>query len=181
MSAKFICDGEKYDFYEGTRTITLPVSVENLPNSIEAEGQTLVLKSSFHVSLVCLGKIMEKQTIAILDFEKKIVADFCEFVQSVDISLVRHRNEFKFVEEKDRKSVIVMCDVSNLESFFKHINQKYALQLEIPPTHVTLYTLQSDVGIFVTDSRDVKLLTKPVVVPELVYALDGLSKETVSY
>ncbi|MBU1349736.1 MAG: hypothetical protein ABII99_00125 [Patescibacteria group bacterium] len=52
-----------------------------MPKKIEVEGHALFLKTSFHVNLVCIGKIIEKQNIIILDFIDKIVADFCDFIQ----------------------------------------------------------------------------------------------------
>ena len=45
------------------------------------------------------------------------------------------------------------------------LNQTYGLNLEYPPTHVTLYTLQPNFGIFLTDSTDIARRTKIVPNP----------------
>jgi len=162
MPEKFICDGKKY-MLAGQKgdSITLLVSLSNLPNRIEANGYTLDLKTKFHVSLVCIGKIIEKHNVKIPNFIEKIVGDFCEFTESNKVDLVSYRNEFKFVSENENRTVVVMCDISNLDRFFDFINQKYGLNIEYPPTHVTLYTL-TVLGIFLTDSNDIQKLTIPI-------------------
>lgn len=166
MGKRFICDGEKYEVGGPKEdTIGLPVSFTGLPSTIEVEGNTLSLKNAFHVSLVCIGKIAEKNNLVDPDLVTKIVADFCEFTQHSPIDLVRYRDEFKFAAEADRRAVVAMCDISNLDKFFDLINQKYNLKLEYPPTHVTLYTLQPNVGIFLTDNDDINRLTKPIEAP----------------
>jgi len=62
-------------------------------------------------------------------------------------------------------SLVVMCDVSNLDKFFDLINEKYQLNIEYPPTHVTLYTLQPNKGVFLTNSDEINNLTKVVSKP----------------
>lgn len=165
MEKRFICNGNKYEI-GGLRgvTIGLPVNLNNLPEKIEIEGNTLLLKTEFHVSLICFSPIMEKYKVYIPDFIEKITADFCEFVQNNDINLLCYRDGFRFAARDERRSVIVMCDVSNLDKFFELINKKYNLQIEYPPTHVTLYALQ-DRGIYLTDSQDIQKLTKLIFNP----------------
>lgn len=146
----------------------MPVQLSNLPEKIEVEGCTLYRKSSFHISLVCIGKIIGKYKIEAPYFFEKIVADFCEFTKTNSVDLLRYRDEFKFASENERRAVIVMCDISNLNNFFDLINKKYSLQLEYPPTHATLYTLQPNVDIFLTDAGDIAKLTKLIINPGIV-------------
>lgn len=162
MERKFICENNKYTI-SATNTIVLPVLLENLPNQIIIDGDKLLLKSSFHVSLVCINEIIRKHNISILDFKDSVVKDFCNFVGENDINLLSYSNDFKFAEENDLKTVVVMCKVSNLDKFFEIINKKYGLEIEYPPTHVTLYALT--IGIFLTDVSDIKNLTKPIPNP----------------
>lgn len=169
MPKEYICNNNKY-FYE-YETIALPVSFENLPQEIEAEGYTFILKSSFHVSLVCIGKIIEKHNITIPDFENSVIKDFCEFIQNNNVSLERYTNEFRFVQSGDKKSIIAMCEISNLDKFFELINKRYGANIEMPPTHATLYTLQPNVGIFVTNSEDLQKLTKMIKLPQELISL----------
>lgn len=166
MAKHFICDGEKYEVGGPQEdTIGLPVTFSGLPSTIEVEGYTLSLKTSFHVSLVCIGKIIEKNKLTEPDLVNKVIADFCDFTSHTGIDLLRYLNEFRFVSEAEKRTVVVMCDASNLDTFFDSINQKYGLQLEYPPTHVTIYTLQPNVGIFLTDSNDIQRLSKPIERP----------------
>lgn len=166
MARKFICGGEKYE-RGGPKedTIGLPVSFSGLPARIKVGGYELLLKDSFHVSLVCIGKIVEKNKLTIPDFVNKVIADFCAFTMDVDVRLQKYQNEFRFVAEGERRSLIVMCDILNLDTFFDLLNNKYKLNLEYPPTHVTLYTLQPNLGIFLTDAEDIHRLTKNIELP----------------
>jgi len=163
IEERYICNGNKYTFRDGT--ITLPISLDNLPKQIKVEGCKLTLKSNFHVSLVCLKKIMEKHKISIPDFENLVIKDFCDFAKNNDVSLIRYRDEFRFATENEDKSIVVMVEVSNIDKFFDFLNKKYKLNLESQPTHVTLYTLQPDIGIFITDSKDLEQLTKVIENP----------------
>lgn len=160
-SKKFILGGPNED------NIGLLIPLSGLPSSIELEGQTLVLRTVFHVTLVAVSQIIRKNKIDIPDFLDKVVADFCEFSQENNVDLIRFRDEFRFVTENERRSLIAMCDISNLNRFFDLLNEKHGLQLKYPPTHATLYTLKVDEGIFLTDSKDIKEMTKTVSNPGL--------------
>jgi len=162
MEEKLIC-GDKFKYAH--KTIALPVELKDLPNNLKIEDTDLVLKSSFHVSLVCIGEIMRKHNVLIADFEDKVINDFCEFVQNNTVNIESYSNDFKFCAKDDKKAVIVLCKVENLGKFFDFMNHKYKLNIEYPPTHVTLYTLPSRNGIFLTDTNDLKDFTKPIPNP----------------
>ncbi|MEK7128440.1 MAG: hypothetical protein AAB933_02675 [Patescibacteria group bacterium] len=160
MDKKFICSN-KYTI-SATNTIGLPVSLVDLPVEITVYGIKLFLKSSFHVSLVCINEIIRKYNVSIQDFKDSVIKDFCDFVKENDIKLLKYHNDFRFVEENDLKTIIIACKVSNLEKFFRIINKKYNLEIEYPPTHITLYILKDKLGIFLTTEDDIKNLTKPI-------------------
>lgn len=162
MIKQLICNN-KFEF--GDQTIVLPISLENLPNEIIFQENTFLLKSDLHVSLVCIGEIIKKHNIIIPDFEAKIINDFCEFSQTNNVETITHTNDFKFAARDDLKSIIVMCHITNLDKFFNLINQKYSLNMEYPPTHITLYTPSSRLGIYLTDSNDINNLTIPIKNP----------------
>ena len=161
MGRPFICEGNKYTI-SATNTIGLPVSLENLPSEITVENNKLMLKSSFHVSLVCINKIIKKNNILTPNFKDSVVKDFCDFIATHDINLLNYLEDFKFAEKNNLKTVIVMCKVSNLDKFFEILNKKYNLNIEYPSIHVTLYAHDGATGIFLTDSSDIKNLTKPI-------------------
>ncbi len=141
--AEFICGGEKYEMGgKKSRTIALLVAPQGLPPTIEVEGYTLQVKTTFHVTLVAMDEIARKHGVADPDFKDKVVADFCEFVAEHPVDLLRYRDEYRFMAADERRSVIVMCDVSNMEEFFGMMGEKYGITVEYPPMHATLYTLQ---------------------------------------
>ena len=163
MEKKLIC-GKKYEFSH--QTIQLPISLENLPEEIKVKGDTFYFPSSFHVSLVYIGKIIEKYSISIPNFENKIIEDFCNFVKKDKVELVTYTNEYKFAFRNNLKTVVVMCEVSNINKFFDLINKKYRLNIRYPVTHVTLYnTLKGKPGIYLMDSEDIENFTVPIENP----------------
>ena len=131
-----------------------------------------MLKTTFHVSLVCIGKIIEKYKINRPDFINELVGDFCDFTKTKSIDFIGFRNQFRFAAQNERRSVIVMCDVSNLEEFYEVINKKYALDIGLQPTHITLYTLQPNGGIYLIDNEDIKNLTKAISLPGIYDTLN---------
>ena len=162
MEPKFIC-GNKYTI-SLTNTISLSVLLKGLPSKIVVDGHELFLKNSFHISLVCINQIIKKHNILITSFKDVVVKDFCEFVAKNDVSLLSYEG-FRFASQENLKTVIVMCKVSNLDKFFEIINKKYGLNIEYPPSHVTLYAHDGKTGIFLTDSDDIKNLTKSIPNP----------------
>lgn len=164
--SEFICGTNKYEIGGESQTIFLPVSFENLPEEIKVQGQTLYLPSPFHVSLVYIGKMIKKYKITIPDFANKIVGDFCDFTKTNDIDLIRYTNEFKFVTKNEKQTVVVMCEVSNLNKFFDLINQKYRLNVLYMPTHVTVYgDVKGRRGVWLMDEDDIKNFTVPIKNP----------------
>ena len=164
MEKPFICGGSKYTI-SATNTIGLPVLLEGLPKEISVNENKLFLKSFFHVSLVCINEIIKKYNILNPKFRDSVLEDFCEFTKTSDIKLLRYSDDFKYAEENNLKTVIILCEVSNLVKFFGILSKKYGLKIEYPPTHVTLYAHNGKTGIFLIDSNDIKNLTKSIPNP----------------
>ena len=146
-------------------SIALPVQLYGLPEYVCVGDMTLLRKSAFHVSLICTGKICEKEGMPAPQFHENILKDFEKFIKTKPVAFTRFTNEFRLVSEGEKRTIIAMCEVSNLNLFFDAVDEKYNLQLEYPPLHVTLYTLQPDVGIFVTDKADIENLTTVIPSP----------------
>src|SRR5579872_7127002 len=106
METKLVC-GNKFPFRHNT--ISLPVFLENVPPEIVCKGDTFLINSFLHVSLVCIGKIIEKHNISIPDFENKAINDFCEFAERNEITLTGYTNDFRYATRDDLKTIIVMC------------------------------------------------------------------------
>ena len=159
MEETLICNDK---FKYRNHLIGLPVCIDNLPNEIIFQGAPFLLKPDLHISLVCIEEIIRKHNILTSDIEEKILSDFCEFSKEHEIKLLSYTDNFRYAVRDERKSIIVMCNVSYLDKFFNLINKKYSLELECPPTHVTLYTPTSRLGIYLTDSNDINNLTVPI-------------------
>jgi hypothetical protein len=157
INKNYICQGAEFCYGKGY--ITLPVEIGGLPQTLEIEGKRLTVKSSFHVSLVCIKEIVAKFGQDNKNLEQEIIQAFCDFSSPNVISFLGYRNRFRYVKVGEKETVVVMCDVSNLKELFNHINKKFGFKLEVPPTHVTLYTLQPDVGIGLNNKADINAKT----------------------
>lgn len=141
----FICNGNKYAYGKGY--IYLPVVINGLPEKISVENIELTRKSSFHSSLVCVKDIIKQYGNTVEDLENNIIEAFCEFVSKQDVSLIKFVDEFRLGEDGEKRSLAVMCEVSNMEMLFSCLQKKLNIEIPTQPTHITLYTLQQDVGI----------------------------------
>lgn len=163
---EYICENSKCKIGGiSDDVIFLPVSITDLPEQIEIEGNILYAKKEFHVSLVCIRRIADRYNINIPDFLNKIISDFREFNKENKVELLHYNNDFRFAVRDDLKTVIVTCEVSNINKFFDLMNKKYGVNVEYPSTHVTLYTLKDKVGIYLIDSSDIKNLTVTIENP----------------
>ena len=167
MIGKYICGGDKYIRGGRTDVIYINLSIENLPEEISVEGYTLYFPNFFHISLIYIGHIIKKYNITIPDFSNKIVEDFCDFTATNEIAITRYKNEeYRFVSRESKKTVVVMCEVSNLNKFFDYINKKYGLNIKHPAPHVTLYGNQkNEPGVYLMDEDDIKNFTVPIENP----------------
>ena len=160
---KYVCGSDKYLYDKGY--IYLPIKLEKeLPIEIEIENTKLYLKSSFHVSLLCTKNIFDKYPEK--ELENKIITSFCNFISNKNISLVKILNEFRFANSGERKTLIVRCEISYLNEFFKELSQEINMDIPLQPTHITLYTLQPDIGIGLNSFRELEEKSIVVKVPD---------------
>lgn len=174
MSFPILRDG--YPFALTLRgTIVLPVTLPELPPAIEIKGESLLVKSAFHVSVVCPGEMVRKYQLDIPDFVDRVVKDFSQFIETHRVSVVRYTDEFRFAVQDDLRTLILMCEVSEINEFFDQLNQMYHLNVEYPPMHVTLYTKQQDKGIFVIDSDDrekrTTVIERPAALRDILFTV----------
>jgi hypothetical protein len=158
----YICGGSKFSYSKGY--IALPVEVGVLPETVVIEGETLQRKTSFHVSLLCVKEILEKKP----DAEQHILDTFCAYVADNDISFAGYTGEFRFAQNEERKTLIALCNVTKIADFSRALGEKLGLSLPIQPTHITLYTLQPDMGIGLNSPEDMAQKSIMVEVPAVV-------------
>ncbi len=116
------CSKGQYIFEHDT--IALPIGISGLPPTIEVAGRELQLKSSFHVSLVCLGEMVKKKPDLPENFMESVVEDFCDFVEENEILLERYLPETYTISQGERFTLIIMTQMSHIDAFFDLINEK---------------------------------------------------------
>lgn len=149
------------------------MEVGNVPDTIIVEGETLHKKSSFHVSLVCVKDILSKNP----GIEQEVLDGFCSFAEKKDISLVRYTGEFRFARHEERRTLVALCEVSNLRELSESLGRKLGMILPSQPTHVTLYTLQPDAGIGLNSHADMESKSISVDVPTTLKIALGVGQE----
>jgi 16S rRNA (adenine1518-N6/adenine1519-N6)-dimethyltransferase len=159
-----ICNSSNITYDKGY--IALWCGNYDLPDTIEIEGDTLTKKDHFHVSLLCVKNILETHP----GKEEEIIQHFCDFTQEHEIKFSGFTKEFRLATREERKSIIAMCKVSNLEAFAQHLSEKIGMEVAIQPTHVTIYTLQHNMGIGLNSPEELEEKSKLVDVPEAVLA-----------
>ena len=147
------------------------------PKTVEVEGYKLTKKSEFHVSLICVKeyapRLVQEKGIELEEAERGLLRSFAQFVEKTPVTLNRFENEFRLVEQRERRSVVILCTMKNLEELFAEINKTCGLDAPVQPTHVTLYTLQPNVGIGISSEEGMNK-TKRVRLPELQTAFKTL-------
>lgn len=140
----YICNTDT--FFIGKGYICLEAPDYDLPEKIAIEGYELIRKPRFHVSLLAVKDVLEQYPDK-ENLEQGIRGIFCEFSAQHEIAIERF-TEFRFCERDDgRKTLVVCCNVSNLDGFFDTINEQLGLEVAYQPTHITLYTLTLNEGI----------------------------------
>lgn len=158
-----------YAGYDINYTYLRDLDLGELPASIEVDGDTLLLKSEFHISLVCavrLAPLIDKQGSDKVAAE--IIEAFNEFVQGQPLTDYEVSGELRLVKRDEKKTVIVMVKVPNLDKLFDDLRQKYNVDLPIQPTHITLYTLPPDnIGIGILSDEELQRDSVSIDLPQL--------------
>jgi hypothetical protein len=122
------------------------LQLDGLPEKIELEGNVLLRKSEFHITLVSAKKLAP-----IIDatkakaIEKEIVQEFLQYIQREPLTRYSLLNTYRFVQRGERKTLVRMVEVPHLVDFFHRLEERYHTTLPLQPTHITLYTLPPDV------------------------------------
>ena len=119
-----------------------------LPSTLNVQGYDLLLKSEFHISLLCVKNIAPIiSEVRAKQVEPEIVKFFQEFIKQTPLSEYSFQNVYRLVKREERVTLVGMVDVPGIESLFNELQHKYQVNLPVQPTHITLYTLQPEAGI----------------------------------
>ncbi len=152
-----------YKFSDNYTGLNTPLGFA-LPNSVIVDGEKLLLKDEFHMSIHCI--INTKKAHLEISHEE-IVEHFNNFVKTNPIGCAGFKSEFRFCEQGDKRTVVVMVETKNLEEYFNDFNKVFNVSVPTQPAHITLYTKQPNVGIGLTSLGELQEISKEVIIPEL--------------
>lgn len=142
--------------------------IGELPSEITVNEKTLLRKGEFHVSLMAIKNLLPLINAVDTNVtEDDLVRDFLEYQSSVELSDYTPTNEFRYVIRGERETVVGMVDVPNIEGLFEQLRGKYGVNLPTQPTHITLYTLQPEVGIGILSQDELAKDSKQINLPDL--------------
>lgn len=141
---------------------------KELPKEVKVGQKTLTRKGEFHVSLMALKNILP--LIHAVDqnvTEDDLVQDFLDYQKQNPLSECKLTNQFRYIKRDTRETVVEMVEVPGLEGLFESLRTKYGVDIPTQPTHITLYTLQPEIGIGIFSQGELKRDGTPVNLPEL--------------
>lgn len=163
-SDKLICNSKDFTYNKGY--IALRCKNYDIPETFKVDGETLLKKDSFHISLVCIKNLLDIKP----EIESGVLEHFCNFLQENEIKFEGFTKEFRLAKHEERTSVVALCKVSNLHKFSDYLSEKIGIVVAPQPTHVTIYTLQQNAGIGLNSPEEMDEKSKPIEVPEAVLA-----------
>ena len=128
------------------------LNLDNLHPTIVLFGDNYYLKSEFHVSLICVKEALRENP---LITEANIVDIFNGFVGKISLQKVEYLDEYRIATHPDgRKSIIQKVNIRGVEGLFTELRKKIHITINTQPLHVTIYTLQGDRGIGISNIED---------------------------
>lgn len=125
--------------FHGELWSILPVSIKGLPDTIEFDGKQLNVKpnNQFHVSLINGNYVSE--VVGGNRSDEELTNAFERSYRDVNVAPVSIGPELRSCHFNEKQSIVIMCEVAGLNEVFENLKQQLRVQLERPPTHLTLY------------------------------------------
>lgn len=175
-----------YEYKSGYIGLSVEASVFGaFPETIEWGGNVLTKRDNFHMTICCVNNperddcavaLAERRGIERSVAEDRVLRLFNSFVARQPIDLVSYSDDFRFAvdERRGRKSVVIRCVARGVEEFFIELNRDLGIDMPIQPVHVTLYTLEKNLGIHIPNGAAMEHTGK-VPLPELESAFKTLA------
>jgi len=156
-----INESDKFIYAKGYIHLPVIIDLGKLPVTIIVKGNELQVKSSFHVSLICVKNFENSKN--------RILELFNEFKEHNPISFAGFSGEFRFAQRNadNRKSLVAMCTVNNLNLFYQLLRDELLLDIDNQATHVSLYTVNLDEAIGINNKNDLDQMTE-LIASEIV-------------
>jgi len=140
-----------YRYKTGYIYLPLDPNIKGLHETLQVFGKEYHLKSSFHVSLVCVKDILSQYKD--ID-EHKLLEALSDFINQYPLGEVQYGSEYRIATHMDgRGSIIQKVYIKGITELFEYIRSKFHVKLDTQPTHVTIYTLQKDMGIGINTEK----------------------------
>lgn len=172
---------EPYRYAGGYVGLKLPLL--HISPELEIDGEKLAAKPEFHMSILSVKKyapiLAEKRGISLEKAEEEILKESNRLLIEKPIQVRQFSDELRIAEERDKKTLIVMCTASGTEDFF--VGMRKALEIEIPtqPFHVTLYTRPNGPGIGLSSAQEVAEQTRLLTKEEITRVKVAISLESI--
>jgi len=155
-----------------------PYEIQSIAPTINIDGETLYAKPEFHMSIFSVKKyapeLADKQKVSIEAAEQTLLENAAELLSSNPVKVTALRDEFRLVEEGEKKTIVVMCDAEGLGEFFIGMKKLLGSDLSLQPTHITLYTREGGGGIGPASNNDVIKLSRELTADEKQLVKRGL-------
>ena len=154
-----------------SRRVQLDITVPGLPESIDVLGEHWARKSELHVTLIGPGQRLDERLREInpqlskRGSERQAEQVISGILEGKSFRVIP-RDELRVVQENDRKTIIRMCAVGEAEAFFGELSEAFGFPIEVPPTHITLYTLKNKWPIGIYSKQQLDKITRKLTNPE---------------
>lgn len=158
---------ERHNYDNGYISL-VNIELENAPDKITVNGNELLKKSEFHISIMAiknLAPLLDPDNVE--QASELLKQDFLDFAATNDLTSFALTGECRLVTRDERVTVVVMVDLKGVEGLFQYLQQKHNIDFPTQPTHVTLYTLQPEAGIGILSQEQLETDSILVEVPEL--------------
>lgn len=158
---------ERHNYDNGYISL-VNIELENAPDKTTVNGNELLKKSEFHVSIMAiknLAPLLDPDNVG--QASELLKQDFLDFTSTNDLTSFTLTGEYRLVTRDERVTVVAMVDLKGVEGLFQYLRQKHNIDFPTQPTHITLYTLQPEAGIGILSQEQLETDSILVRVPEL--------------
>lgn len=154
--------------YDNGYIALVNIELENAPDKITVNGDELLKKSEFHVSIMAiknLAPLLEPDSAE--KASELLKQDFLDFAATKDLTSLTLTAKYRLVTRDERATIVAMVDLKGVEGLFQYLRQRHNVDFPTQPTHITLYTLQPEAGIGILSQEQLETSSIPIEVPEL--------------
>lgn len=167
------------EFREEKGGALLKVELPSLQSRINFGGKTFLLKPETHVTLVGFAAKLDKrykmaeaargEDISNSVAAERVKASLQKAAESMTFQ-IRLSPETRRAKKDEAEAIIKMCEVNGLVEYLRRVTTELGFaedSIELPPTHITVYTLENGLAIGIATQQQLAELTTPLSAVEL--------------